>query len=74
MFTKFRTALAALIAPAKPANAPAPVNLGNGFTFETRDEFSHLVGQLNLPVGGFISVTCDGREVARLDANGFHNF
>ena len=59
----------------KPTPAPAPcqhnpLDLGNGFTIETRDEFGYKVAEVVIPLGSWVSFTYAGREVFRIDQNG----
>jgi hypothetical protein len=60
----------------KPAPAPCnhnPLDLGNGFVVETRDDFLALIAEVKIPIGGWISFTYNGIEVFRIDQNGGRN-
>lgn len=63
----------------KPAPAPCqhnPLDFGNGFTAETRDEFQYRVLEFKLPAGGqapVIMFTYGGKEVFRIDPSGGRN-
>ena len=56
----------------KPCNHN-PLDLGSGFTIETRDEFAFKVAEVKIPNGSWVSFTYAGREVFRVDQNGGRN-
>ena len=65
-------------APAPVCNCPPPVStnpldLGNGVTVTTVDDFSYIVANVNIPNGGFVSFKVGGREVFRIDRDGGRN-
>jgi hypothetical protein len=58
-------------APVPPeATVHNPLDLGNGFTVDSVDDFMYKVLNVNIPSGSWISFKYAGREVFRIDGDG----
>lgn len=59
--------------PCPPPTSTNPLDLGNGFSVSSVDDFLIKRATFVIPLGGFYSFTYNGVEVYRIDQDGGRN-